>query len=54
MLLEKHASWDVSTKEAVVLYRTLVWVAGLDKKIGDSLVKLGTPIYPDSENKSED
>lgn len=40
-LLTKKASWtSLSTAEAVSLYKTLVWIAGLRKKIEDSQAEI--------------
>lgn len=38
--LSKKASWTLSTSDAVHLYRILVWVASLEKKIEQSQVEI--------------
>lgn len=39
-LISKHASWNVSTADSINLYRCIVWLAGIGKKIEDSQVEI--------------
>lgn len=48
-LLDKHASWNLSTKDAVTLYRCLAWYVQLKSKIDRSIVEIPAPKSPEQK-----
>lgn len=39
-LISKKATWNVTTAEAIQLYRSLVWFSSLSKKIKDNIFEI--------------